>query len=372
MTLFLLGAAGALAVLVVALERVRTWLASMRTAVGLLVALAVLASLGVLIGQELPPETYVERYGHALGTFVVRTGLSSIFHSWYFLLLVWAIALSILLCSFGRMLRLARGGRRGLRTLGSLLAHLSIAVIFAGGLVTAVGGFRRPAARFLGAGDTIEVPEGGFSLRVEEARTEFNEEGALSDYVSIVTLLEDGREIGRRRIEVNRPLVYHGVGVYQYEMLPAADSILEAHLGVLVPPDDGERMVEVVAPFREVVDVPGTELSLKALEFYADFTYDIEQRTAELASVWHRNPAVLVQVLESGRTVGEVWAFPGSRGHEGGRDLPCRVFLFDYVPDYDRGLTRFEFTRQPGTPLIYAGFLSLSIGLCLTFWTRRS
>ena len=69
------------------------------------------------------------------------------------------------------------------------------------------------------AGDTIEVPEGRFSLRVEEARTEFDEENTLSEYVSVVTVLEDGVEVGRHRIEVNSPLVHRGIGVYQLEML---------------------------------------------------------------------------------------------------------------------------------------------------------
>ncbi len=365
--------AAALVVLAVAWRRFRVWLASMKTAVGLLATVAVLTVLGVLVGQGLPPEAYVDRYGHALGVFAVRTGLTSIFTSWYFLLAVWTLALSVLTCSLGRARGLTRSfARGGLPRIGSLLTHLSIIVVLAGGVVTALWGFRYLAPRYLGAGDEVEIPEGGFSLRVEEARTEFTAEGALSEYVSVVTVIENAREVGTRRIEVNHPLVHRGVGVYQYEMLPAADSVADVLLGIVVPAGENEdRLLEVTAPFRGATGVPGTDLSLKVLEFLADFTYDIDRGTAELASVWHDNPAVLVQVCEADRVVGETWLFPGLRGHRGEPDLPCRLVFLDYRPDYEHGLTRFEFSSQPGTPLLYVGFAVMSLGLCLTFWGRR-
>ncbi|MCK4915792.1 MAG: hypothetical protein KAS89_06450, partial [Candidatus Eisenbacteria sp.] len=56
--------------------------------------------------------------------------------------------------------------------------------------------------------------------------------------------------------------------------------------------------------------------------------------------------------------------------HRSDAGLPCRIFLFSYLPDYERGLTRFELSRQPGTPLLFIGFAAMSLGLCLTFWTR--
>lgn len=350
----------------------RSWIASMRTAIWILSLLAVFSLMGVLVGQNLPPEAYVERYGRLVGSLVARAGVGHIFDAWYFLLMVGVLAISIVACSLVRGAQLARrGGLSSLLRAGSLLTHMSFVLILAGGLVSGIGGFRRALPVYLGAGGVVEVEEGGFSLRVDDARMEFSETGAVSDYVSIVTVVADGAESGPHRIEVNHPLDVRGIGVYQYEMLPSSTSLESALLGVVVPREGDEPLhVEVEAPYGEEVGVPGTSLTLKVVEFLSHFTYDIDRGTAELASIRHENPAVLVQVAEDGVAVDGRWVFAGFPGH-GGR-LPCTLFLLDYAPDYRHALTRFEISRQPGTPLVYAGFILMSLGLCLTFWVRGS
>jgi hypothetical protein len=368
----LLAGFAVVAVVALSIRPIRTWLSSTQTAVAVLAITGVLAAVGVFVGQNLPPEAYSERHGSLFGSLLVRLGLTSVFTSWYFLLAVTVLALSILACTFGRIVRLVRARRR-LPAIGSFLTHVGLVVIIAGGIVTALGGFRLPADRYVRAGGEIEVPGGGFSLRVDEARTEFTEDGVISEYVSVVTVIEDGREVRTERIEVNHPLVHRGIGIYQYEMLPAAESVEEATLGVICRDEgEGESLHELVLPFREEVAVPGTATTLKAVAFLSHFTYDIEQGTAELVSVAHENPAVLVQVSEAGAVLGERWAFFGMRSHDTGPDLPCRFFLLGYRPDHERSLTRFEFTKQPGTPLLYVGFAALSLGLVLVFWTRAA
>ena len=165
------------------LKGYRRWLSSMSGAVWILVVLAILSLLGVMIGQGLPADAYTERYGQVFGTFVYRSGLAEIFTSWYFLLFAAVLAVSLLACSFGRLGRLALARGRGrLSRVGSLLLHVSMVIILAGGVVTAVFGFRYPAPVYLSAGDEMEVEEGGFSIRVDEARTEFTPEGMVAEY----------------------------------------------------------------------------------------------------------------------------------------------------------------------------------------------
>ena len=354
------------------LKGYRRWLSSMSGAVWILVVLAVMSLLGVMIGQGLPPEAYTERYGTVVGSILYRSGLTEIFTSWYFLLFAAVLAVSLLACSFGRLGRLgAAKGRRRISRAGSLLLHLSMVVILAGGVVTAVFGFRYSAPVYLSAGDEMEVEEGGFTVRVDAATTEFTEEGMVAEYYSDVVVIEDGAEVHSHRIEVNHPLIWNGVGLYQHEMLPAADSVKELVFGIIIRTDGGELPLATIGvPFQKDYVVPGTDITLKVLEFLSDFTYDIESRTASLLSISHRNPAVLIRISEAGSVVDERWIFADVQTHRSDEGLPCRLFLYDYMPDYDRGITRFELSRQPGTPLLFAGFAAMSLGLALTFWAR--
>jgi cytochrome c biogenesis protein ResB len=350
----------------------RRWIASMSGAVWILVAVTALSLVGVLVGQNLPTEAYLERYGSGLGKLIVWSGLSAVFTSWYFLLLVGVLAASLIACSVGRLRRqaLASGGGAGKRA-GVLMLHASLVVVLAGGVVTAVFGYRYPANVYLGAGDSMDIPEVGFSLRVEAATTEFTSDGSMvSEYFSDVTVIDGGQEVATHRIEVNHPLIYKGVGVYQFEMLPSATSLDEVVLGVSMSTPTGLGPLRQFAmPYDEPFAIPGSDVSLKVLEFLSDFTYDIERRTAELVSVRHRNPAVLVQISQADSVVAERWVFADVQTHRSDEGLPCRVFLLDYVPDFENGLTRFEISRQPGTPLLYVGFAVMSLGLILTFWT---
>jgi len=158
------------------------------------------------------------------------------------------------------------------------------------------------------------------------------------------------------------------VGVYVPGGLGAYPSTL---IMAAVPDGAGDVRHEefLVAP-GVTVGVPGTDITLKAVEFIGHFSYDIETRTAAPASPFHRNPAVLVQVAEGGRALGEEWLFVGIRGHADGFGLPVRLFLLDYRPDFNAGLTRFQVSYQPGTPVMYAGFGAISVGIVLLFWFR--
>jgi hypothetical protein len=354
------------------LKGFRRWLSSMAGAVWILVALAVMSVLGLAIGQGLPPQAYTDRYGDVVGAMIYRAGFAEIFTSWYFLGLAAVLALSLVACSFGRLVRMARvGGRGWLSRAGSLTIHLSLVVILAGAVVTGAFGFRYSAPYYLAAGDEMDVEEGGFTVRVDAASTEFTPNGMVSEYYSDVTVIEEGKEVLSQRIEVNHPLIMNGVGLYQSEMLPSATSVKEVLLGVILRTEDGEEpLATIPVPFQEEYTIPGTDVTLEVLEFLSDFTYDIETRTAHLASLGHRNPAVLVRVSKAGEVVADRWVFADTQVHRDDSGLPCRLFLLDYLPDFEHGITRFEFSHQPGTPLLFVGFAAMSLGLALTFWTR--
>jgi len=89
---------------------------SLKLTVFLMIALATASIFGTLIPQNAAPEAYLERYGEALGRFLVTFRLFDMYHSWWFYLLIALLALNIIACSI-------RGLRRDW---GSVMAPVTI------------------------------------------------------------------------------------------------------------------------------------------------------------------------------------------------------------------------------------------------------
>ncbi len=89
---------------------------SLKLTVFLMIALATASIFGTLIPQNAAPEAYLERYGEALGRFLVTFRLFDMYHSWWFYLLISLLALNIIACSI-------RGFRRDWR---SVMAPVTI------------------------------------------------------------------------------------------------------------------------------------------------------------------------------------------------------------------------------------------------------
>ncbi len=63
----------------------------------------------------------------------------------------------------------------------------------------------------------------GFSVRCDDFEVEFYENSQMPrEYKSWLTVIEDGKEVMRKAIEVNDPLTYKGITFYQasYGMIP--------------------------------------------------------------------------------------------------------------------------------------------------------
>ena len=108
------------------------------------------------------------------------------------------------------------------------ITHLSILIILIGGIAGSLFGFRG----FVNIleGETVdqiylkvkdgEVPKPiGFSVRCDDFKITYYDlprpEKHVKEYTSILTILENGKEVLRKSIEVNHPLHYKGLAFYQ-------------------------------------------------------------------------------------------------------------------------------------------------------------
>ncbi len=115
-----------------------------------------------------------------------------------------------------------------LSRLGVPLTHLSILIILVGGLMGSLFGFRG-SVNIL-EGETVdhiylrmrdrEIPKPmGFSVRCDDFNITYYDlqrpEKPVKSYASKLTILEDGKEVLKKTIEVNHPLHYKGLAFYQ-------------------------------------------------------------------------------------------------------------------------------------------------------------
>jgi cytochrome c biogenesis protein len=106
-----------------------------------------------------------------------------------------------------------RGDRNRLAPLATLVNHLAVPLLLAGTVLSSGFGWREELT--IGPGDTAPIGHGtGLTLRNERFAILRYPDGSVAAYTAEVALIEDGREVTRRNVQVNEPLTYRGLGFY--------------------------------------------------------------------------------------------------------------------------------------------------------------
>ena len=232
------------------MKKLFAFLRSMRFGMLLLALVMLFSFAGSLIPQGEDAMIYVRAYGASAAGLLLRTGLTDVFRSWYFILLLALLCGNLVLCSivrlptarktFARLREEARaaepdhplrpGGaervrdrlrrerfrrdgtvwhKNGAGAYGSFLTHLSILlVLLFGSLALATPSVTDTTVM---PGEAIEL-EGG--VRVECLRFRIEDETGRLDYASRLRVT-DGKEALEREIRVNEPLRFRGYKIYQ-------------------------------------------------------------------------------------------------------------------------------------------------------------
>lgn len=116
---------------------------------------------------------------------------------------------------------------------GVYIVHLSILVIFLGAIVGSIFGFKgsvmipelQGTSKFFSSEDSSTI-DLGFTVLCDQFIIEFYDNGMPKEYQSTLTVVEDGKEIFTKDIEVNSPLTYKGFTFYQSSYQGYQDFIL--------------------------------------------------------------------------------------------------------------------------------------------------
>ncbi len=398
---------------------------SLKLTLTVLITLAVVSIIGTVIEQNKPIEDYITAYGARWTKVILYTNMNDMYHSVWFQALLGALVLNIIVCTLERfppkwksllihkpkgfeprlVERLsnhqtfslpdglaaakesvlkafkkkrykaiafdAKGGgyciyawKGIIGRFGSDFTHISLLLILLGAIIGSAYGYKDFRAIYVGG--TLRVPQADFTLKLDKFWIEYYDTGQIRQYNSLLTVIEDGKEVLTKQIWVNEPLYYKGIRFYQSSFGTAWDKIDSAKIA-LVRKDDGNKFgPEITIKWKELTRLPDSPYSVKLVGYTADFAYDERRSQVFSKSAEPENPAISIEVYEGDRLVATPWIFMNYPG------------LFPALPDSDDDLVFAGFVgvlysglsinKDPGTNVVWVGTGVMGFGFFLAFF----
>lgn len=249
--------------------------------------------------------------------------------------------------------------------LGAYVVHASLLTIFAGGIIDGVKGYRGYVQLSANQqSNQIELRDGKikqlpFEVRCEGAGQENYPDGTPKRWWSKLVVVEGGREVMRKEIEVNEPLVYGGIRFFQssYGASGEARSV-RLSASPRATPDKAKDLVLGLGDTAELD--PATTVRL--MRFVPDFAMNGKEIVSR--SNQPNNPAIQL-IVNSRGTESKVWIFPKfpefSHPDESGWNFRYKDLELDYF-------TGLQVAYEPGQWGVWIGAVLLSIGLAMAFY----
>lgn len=410
------------------------FLASVQLTVVVLLSLAATSIIGTLIPQNESPAAYHEAFGGYWYRLLGALDVFDMYHAWWFELLLLLLTANIVVCSvdrlrstgriiftrdpayraerfrksrvragfaaavppaalddrlasrierrFGRLRREGDGEARLIfaerwrwSRLGVYTVHLSVVLLVAGGLISALFGFE----------GHVNIPEGEtanrivlrnsgrphplpFAIRCDDFDVSFYPNGAPREYRSHLVLLDEaGNVIAAKQIIVNDPLRHAGINIFQssYGKLPPAPAA-----GPGAAPE--KVRLSVTSPesgmvYREETVVGGVVALPEGLG-----RVRVEAYLPNAAFMGRAlGPALEVTVEPREGEPNRVLLplrFPNFDRMRRGRVVLAAEVEGDLPEPVDRYYTGLQVTRDPGVGVVYCGFVAMIVGCFVTFF----
>jgi len=401
-------------------------LSSIKTGVVLIILVVIFSAAGTVILQR--PLTESDDMQRAYSPLMLRfldvTGLTDVFHARWFVALMILVSLSIIAASvqrfpnswrhfsrpykspsdnFGKALptqaqipvpdeetglvaaeralhemgfkpeRMVRPGsfslfaeRNRISEMAVYIVHASLLLIFLGGIVDALYGWRGflmlPQGQTsnevgLRNGATRTLP---FAVRCDAAGEDTYSDGSPKRWWSKLTVVKNGQDVLRKEIVVNDPLSYGGVRFYQasYGSTGKVEQLL-----LIATPAAGTQGTREITLTRDQPFALDEDTTVQLAEFIPDYVVSdghIYARSNEVV-----NPAARLVVTSRKNNSSVSFWLPEIPGISENAKSPYRFEAKDLKLGYFTGL---QVSRLPGQWAVWAGVILMGIGLTLVFY----
>ncbi len=243
--------------------------------------------------------------------------------------------------------------------LGVPITHLSIIIILVGGLLGSEFGFKafvnilegETVGQIYERGKDGEIARPlGFSVRCDDFKITYydlpgRKEKHVKEYTSIITVLENGKEVLKKTVQVNHPLHYKGLAFYQSNY----GAIHDVALGIQWKGKKEKTSFKVLE--GTTVPVPNTNNIIRVLK-YAHEVHSFGE-------------GVQVVLFKSNQEPKPFWLlknFPQldeKRGDE---------FVLTFEGFTEKEYTGLSVTKDPGVWVVWIGCGLMIVGLIVSFF----
>ncbi len=255
---------------------------------------------------------------------------------------------------------------------GVYFVHLSILMIFIGAIIGVLFGYEGfinlPEGRTT---SFISTWEGGepipldFTIKCNWYDTDYYYgTDTPQEFKSELVVIEDGREVLTKVIEVNSPLKYKGITFYQssFGMVPGA--VGEFVFNVI--PDGGQAR-ELRLIMGESFEIPGSRIKGTIVDFSPAIGRDPKTGVLTTYSDNMSNPAVAIDFEVPGKENFTGWIL---RRYPETGTLPdgSQIKFVDY---WGVEFTGLQVSKDPGVWLIYLASIIMTLGLYAAFFMNH-
>jgi cytochrome c biogenesis protein len=243
--------------------------------------------------------------------------------------------------------------------LGVYIAHLSLLFILIGGLIGSLYGFRGHVEIL--EGETVnqislrvrdgEVPKPlEFSVRCDDFDITYydlsgRKEKHVKEYTSVITILENGKEVLKKTVQVNHPLHYKGLAFYQSNY----GAIHDVTLGIQWKGKKEKALFKVLE--GNTVPVPNTNNLIRVLK-YAHEVHNFGEGAQVVLFKPNQEPLPF-------------WLL---RTHPKFDEKRRDEFVLTFEGDSPREYTGLSVTKDPGVWVVWIGCGLMILGFIVSFF----